>query len=508
VGVIRNNSFATEGGYFDTAYRLANKQAARFSWIENRRDDVRAYSQSKLNASGIPRSVVPYEERGIGKASFDARDLGRWSTELRLYSYFEHFRSPRDVDVESTKAFNLTHTVSSQAVFGGGAQNISGFSKSALVYGLDYRSEDLFSEKLLFTTTKSSGQVSTTVPSGNVPPGSYSVFDAFALNRWQPIRKLTLSLAGRIESIHLKSNPRPEDALTPFTVADLTQDRRWNPATGSIGAVYNAFGPLNLAVNIASSFRAPSFSDMLSTGVPLYASGIATVPSPGIKPERAISYEAGPRWASRHLNFNATAYWTSLSDVVVAQNSGTIDIPGIGVVTAQTNTNSDTGYMQGAEIAGAFHANSQWSFIGNYTFTRGQDTFKNVRLRFVPPQNGMVGALWDSPHRRYWSEGTVLLVDRMRHHAPNDELDAGFSADPGYGSPSATNPPYRPGFQIPGYAVANFRLGAKLFRQEKRGLDLTLDVNNLLNQPYREAYSQQELLAPGFGAVIGSRWIF
>jgi outer membrane receptor protein involved in Fe transport len=100
------------------------------------------------------------------------------------------------------------------------------------------------------------------------------------------------------------------------------------------------------------------------------------------------------------------------------------------------------------------------------------------------------------------------MFDRLRRHAPQDETDAGFSADPAYGSPSATNPAYRPGFQIPGYGVASLRFGTKLFQRERRGLDLTLDFNNVLNQRYREAYAQQELLAPGFGAVLGGKWSF
>jgi outer membrane receptor protein involved in Fe transport len=508
IGVIDNTGLSTEGGYFDSSFRVRQKQVFQFAWIENRRDDVVSYAQSKLNASGIPRSNVPYEERGIGRAAYDVTDSGRWSNSLRLYSYFEHFRSPRDTDVESAKVFNLTRAVSSQAVFGGGVQNTASLGKhAALTYGGDFRSEDIWSEKLLFTTTKATGATAISVPNGNVPPGSYSVFDGFILNRWQ-IHRLTTSLGGRIESIHLKSRPRPQDALAPFTVSDLTLDKRWNPLTGSVGAVYRVKPSFSFTGSLASTFRAPGFSDALSTGVPVYASSVASVPSPGVKPEKGIAYEVGGRWSSRRVSLNLSGYWTALRDVVVAQATGTIDIPGVGVVTADSNTNSGSGYVRGIEMATAIHLTDQWSVIGNLTTTRGQDTFQNVPLRFIPPTNGLVGVMWDSPHRRFWSEGTVNLVDRLRRHAPNDEVDAGFSRDPGYGSPSATNPAYRPGFQIPGYAVASLRFGAKLFVQERRGLDLTLDLGNVLNQPYREAYSQQELLAPGFGAVTGFRWSF
>lgn len=508
IGVIPHTGLSSEGGYIDMAYKVREKQVVHFNWIETYRDDVVSYSQSKLNPSGVPRSNTPYEDRGIGRFVYDIRDIGKWSRDASLYAYFEHFRTARDTNVESATAFSLTHATTSQAVFGGGGQNTASIGKNgSLVYGADYRTEDLWSNKILITTRKATGAATYSVPNGNVPPGIYNVFDAFGITRWQ-VHKLILSFAGRIDSIHLQSYPRPQDALAPFTVADLTLNERWNPLTGSVGAVYAITHSFSFTGSIANSFRSPTFSDALSTGVPVFASSVATVPSPGVQPEKSISYEVGGRWSSRHLNLNLTGYVMALHDVIVAQPTGTINIPGIGVVTANSNTNSDTGYVRGIEMATAVHINSHWNVIGNLTTTRGQDTFQNVPLRFIPPTNGVVGVAWDSPSRRFWSEATVLMVDRLRRHAPQDEQDAGFSKDPGFGSPSATNPAYRPGFQIPGYGVANLRFGTKLFVRERKGLDLIINFNNVLNQPYREPYAQQELLASGFGVVLGGKWRF
>jgi hemoglobin/transferrin/lactoferrin receptor protein len=507
-GTLPDTSMASEGGYFDTAVRVRTNQVLRLNWIENRRDDVLYYTQSKLNASGIPRSVDPYEERGMGQIAYDITDLGAWSHELHFYSYFQHYRSPRDTTVESATALNLTHAVTSQEVAGGGMQNTTSVWKSALVYGGDYRTEDLFSRKELFTTVKSTDAMRFSIPFGNVPPGNYNVFDAFAIDRFHLSRRLIVTAGGRIESTTLISHPRPEDALTPFTVADLTLNKHWTPLTGSIGAVYAVAGNLSLVGSVASGFRAPTFSDLLSTGVPVFASGIATVPSPAVKPEQTLTYEGGVRWASRKLTATATVYEMQLTNLLVSQASGTINIPGIGSVAAFVNQNSGSGYVRGIESAWAYRLNSHWTLLGNLTVTRGQDTFLNVPLRFIPPANGLAGLYWQSHSQRYWGEANMVMVDRLRRHNPQDQLDAGFSVDPAFGSPSATNPPYRSNYQIPGYAVANLRFGARLWGETRHGVDATLDLNNLLNQPYREPYSQQELLAPGFGAVIGGRWRF
>jgi len=245
----------------------------------------------------------------------------------------------------------------------------------------------------------------------------------------------------------------------------------------------------------------------LSTGVPVFASGVASVPSPNVKPERSVTYEAGPRYVSTRLNLSVTAYTNHLTDQLSSEAAGTINIPGVGVVNALRNANIATAYIRGVEVAVAFRPVPSLTIFGNMAVTRGQDTTKDVPLRFIPPANGTIGARWQNPSSRWWLEGTAMIADKLRRHAPNDEIDAGFSTDPGFGSPSATNPAL-PGFQINGFTVATARLGANVWTggsQRRQRLDLTMDVNNIFNAKYREAYSQQQLYAPGFGVVIAAR---
>jgi outer membrane receptor protein involved in Fe transport len=77
--------------------------------------------------------------------------------------------------------------------------------------------------------------------------------------------------------------------------------------------------------------------------------------------------------------------------------------------------------------------------------------------------------------------------------------------DPGYGSPSSTNPAYRANFQMPGYAVTNLRTGFNVRGEKKTDLQVFVNFSNLFDVRYREPYSQQQLQAPGFSALIGTR---
>jgi outer membrane receptor protein involved in Fe transport len=503
-----NTGFEALGGYANAAWRPADGQTIRLSWIGDDREDVESYSQSKLNASGIPRIFGPYERRHLFKLDYRGERLAPFSSQLDAYAYQQRYSSARDQTVESATAFNTTRTDTDQVVTGGGVQNAAQLGPARLTLGVDYRHEQLGSSKRLDTTTKATGAAVSSVPNGQVPDGTYDVADAYLMGKARVAPGLELVAGLRAETVHLDADPEPEDALAPFTVADLDLDRRWNAVTWSVGSVYALGSGLSLAANVATGFRAPTFSDTLSTGVPVFASGVASVPSPGVGPERSITYEFGPRLDTGGIAASLTGYWTQLSDVIVAQNDGTIAVPGVGTVIAQSRTNSASAYVVGVEADWALRLDQAWTLFGNAAWTRGQDTSNDVPLRFIPPLNARLGLRRESASRRWWAEGVVVAVDHLRRHAPGDELDAGFAQDPGYGSPSATNPPLRDDYRIPGYVIVDLRAGWTVWCDGARAFDLTIDLDNLFDTRYREAYSQQQLYAPGFGVVIGGKASF
>ncbi len=500
--------FNNLGGYSSFIWRPTAKHALAIDFLHDRRSDIAYYAQSKLNASLIPRISNPFEQRGMVRMSYTGTDRCSICSELRAYFYYQYYDAARQQLVESAPSFARTDTATSQRISGGGIQNTTARGRVEFTYGGDYRAEDLNSDRALITTIKATGAAVTTIPNGNVPIGNYNVFDAFGIGTVHPAKRLRLSAGGRVESIHMISFPRPQDALTPFTVADLEFDKRWNAFTWSTGAVYGITDAFSVVGSIAAGFRAPSFSDTLSTGVPVFASGIASVPSPKVGPERSITYEIGPRYASRRFNLMISAYANQLTDLVTSAPAGTIDIPGVGVVIAQQNFNSATGYIRGVEGALAWRVAGPWIWFANTTFTRGMDTTRNVRLRFIPPLFGTSGVRYNKANSRWWGEFAVYAADRLRSHAPQDESDGGFSRDPGFGSPSATNPAYRPGFQMPGFATVTMRGSVDVLRGERRTISVYANLNNAFDRGYRDAYAQQQLEAPGVGLVGGVRMRF
>ena len=75
----------------------------KFAWIHDRRFDVETYSQSKLNASGIPRIFGPFEQRGIGRVDYNSDRRHAAMQQLHVYAYDAYYTQARDQTVDLAK---------------------------------------------------------------------------------------------------------------------------------------------------------------------------------------------------------------------------------------------------------------------------------------------------------------------------------------------------------------------------------------------------------------------
>ena len=509
---VASTSFQARGGYLNTAYSPLKDQSIKLSAIYGDRENVDSYVQSKLNANGIARIFSPHEKRGLAKLEYKIENLGGQDGEMKAYSYYQSYDQARERRVQTATDFNNTKTGAQQNVWGGGVQYASPWLdtslKQKIITGIDYRMEGLKATQSLDDTTIATGNTVTTVPAGKVPDGTYDVADIFATWEFHPLENLSTSIGGRLENTHLKANPNDLDVIpnAGYTIDDLRLDKTWLSQTWSIGTIYSFTPEWDLAANIATGFRAPTFSDTLSTGTPVFSSKIASLPSPGVGPEHSTTYEIGPRFHNQNWNASLTGYWTDLTDVIRSSPQGNVTIPGQGTFTAMRNSNDGKGYVRGVEAAASYKPFLDWTIFSNVTYTEGWDTNFHEYYRFIPPLNGTLGLRYENPTGQWWTEAVEVVVDRLRHHAPGDETDAGFSKDPGLGSPGATNPALAD-FEIDGYFLTNLRGGYRVWQGATTG-DLTVAINNLFNVSYREAYSQQEIVAPGINVVVGGRFNF
>ncbi|WP_395730709.1 TonB-dependent receptor [Prosthecobacter sp.] len=511
-GPLQPTSFHASGGYANLAFQPVKGHVFRLSWVGNERTDVNSYVQSKLNANGVPRIYSPLERRGIVKLDYTAQDLGFLSDELKVYGYYQYYDQLRERRVQTGTQFNNTITNSDQDLWGVGIQNAATFGRSKstrLVYGMDYRHENLSSAQTLNSTVLATGVTTVSQPAGITPDGTYEVFDTFVTLDFKPVDKLLINTGARYENTHLHSRPEGLDVIpgAGYTVSDLAANKYWNAVTWNVGAVYQATKSFDLVANVATGFRSPTYSDLLSAGTPVFSSLTASLPSTMINPEKSITYEIGARVHTDKLKGSLTGYLTKLSDLITSTTSGTVVIGGV-TYNATRNSNAAQGYITGVEFALSYDIDRHFTVFNNTTWTYGQNQSQNVPLRFIPPLYGNFGVRFESDEKRCWVELSELWAGPLIRHNPSDEIDAGFSTDPAYGSPSATNPPINQNFQIPGFFVTNIRTGWKVWEEGSRSFSLTVNLNNVFDTKYRQAYSQQQRQAAGFNVVVGGRFTF
>ena len=510
-GELSPSGYDAIGGFANFAFKPTNDQLLRLSFIYNKRTDVDSYVQSKLNSNGIPRIFGPLEERGIGKLDYTLSDLASWSDELKFYGYYQFYNAERERRVQTTPAFNNTIRRQDQNVWGLGVQNVKEWDTVRLIVGADHRKEDLSSSQALVSRSNFSGMTSLSEPAGSTPDGTYDVFDTFATLNWKPTDKVLLTAGLRFESTHIDSDPEQLDVIPDagYTVDDLRLDKRWNSVVWNLGGIYSFTPEFSMVGNVGSGFRAPTYSDTLSAGTPVFSSRIASLPSPDVDPEKSITVEFGPRYNSAGVKASLTGFYTKLNDVVGSTESGTVDIPGQGTFIASRKSNSGEAYVAGGEASLEYEFSDGWSVFGNASYAYGQDETADDPLRFIPPFFGTLGLRYEEPSGKWWMEISEVMAASLNRHSMRDEQDAGFSSDPGLGSPnSTTNLPLRSDFSIPGFAVTNIAAGLNVWDTESSKFDLTANINNVFNTSYREAYSQQQREAPGINFALGARLTF
>ena len=102
----------------------------------------------------------------------------------------------------------------------------------------------------------------------------------------------------------------------------------------------------------------------------------------------------------------------------------------------------------------------------------------------------------------------VNFADRFTRPSPTEKAHQAFSKDPGLGSPNTTdNPPYRDGYEMPGYGILNIRGGGELWNKDERRLSLVLAVENVLDHQYRPCFAEV-IEAPGRSFSISLHYEF
>ena len=503
--VLENTGMEAVSGMVRAQYKVCEGQILTLGFLDDRRNDMERYDQSRVNASGIPKNFAPWDERRIlylkDQMDFDSGPFSR----LVPYVYYQDYRGLSQTTSESATTITMDKQLQTQRMYGTGIQAVSPVSDSLrLIYGADARYETADQSTARSVTTKANGKVVQSVPQGATPGGSYDVEDAFLMAEWDVTDKTKITLGTRFETSHISSEPKATDPSAGFTQEDLTLNERWCAETYSLGVLHKLTDKLSLASNLATGFRAPGYADTLRFGA--FTNGV-NVPSPGVQPEKSITFDIGPRYECDRFKVKAAYFHTWLTNAIISEPAGGyVDLNGNGVKDvredAYAKTNGGNARINGVELSGEYKIIDPLTTFGSICWMESRNQETGEVFGSIPPLNGTVGLRYQPSPKSWWVETYVRMADCQDRFPASSMTDTARATDPAVTFPSAGNPPLRSDYSIPSYTTLNFRAGVPL----NKSLTLFANLENATDNKYREAFSRQD--AVGINLTLGMEATF
>jgi outer membrane receptor protein involved in Fe transport len=221
-----------------------------------------------------------------------------------------------------------------------------------------------------------------------------------------------------------------------------------------LGARHRAFAA------VAQGFRAPNVDDVSTLG--RFDFGVE-VPSPGLDPEKSLSYEVGFKSRTSRLAAAAALYRNNLSNLIDRVPGEYQRSPTYEGQAVYRRTNVGRAYVEGVEVELEGRLFDDLAAFGGLAYTYGQQVTTGEPMRRIPPLSGQLGLRWERV--RGASLGAALLFAGRQ-----DRLAAGDKADHRI-APGGT----------PAWSVLNVHAGYRF----GSGLEVRSGVENIFDEAYR-----------------------
>ena len=351
-----------------------------------------------------------------------------------------------------------------------------------LTYGTDIYLEFIDS---YYREYNADGSLRSERPRGPVADDStYNQFGIYADAQIDLASKWDLSVGARYNYIDADANR--VDPTGTGTFGPISES--WGALIGQAYVTYKPSNSWRVFTGLAQSFRAPNLSDLTRFDSAL--SGDQEIPSPGLDPEKYLTFELGTRFDDGLYGFELDTYYTQGEDLIRRQPTGTI-LPGGDVEVTKANVGE--AWWAGFEVQG--HASlefvdglDQWELFGFVDYVRALEDSADpaddprIRPKGLPPASGMLGIRWLHPSGDYRFEVFARIV-------------GGVDAND-YTAAEKRNTQRIPPTGLPGYTVYGMRGTVRVAKP----LTAALSIENIADKDYRIFDSGQN--EPGTNVIL------
>lgn len=308
----------------------------------------------------------------------------------------------------------------------------------------------------------------------------YSLFDfGYFLTAGKQVGRWHLSGGARVDNRSLNTRTMEEDGAVKFGGLG----RNFTGITGSLGAVFHVREDLNLRLNAARGFRAPSVSELSSDGVHegsiQYELGNAN-----LRPEYSMQVDLGMDYTSRYVSLNASLFCNWIQDYIF-----------LGRLPYETDGYRTYRYRQGdavltgGEVSVDVHPINPLHIANAFSYVRGLQLHQTAESRNLPL---MPAPRWSSQVRY---EFPTFGRGRCRRTYVGLGMDYNFRQNHFYALDDTET-------ATPSYALFNVMAGMDLHVLGHNCLELSLVCHNLFDTVYQSHLSRLKYAAgPGIAGM-------
>ena len=310
---------------------------------------------------------------------------------------------------------------------------------------------------------------------------------AFLFEELQATKNLRLQAAVRIEQTTV-GGIGLADATDPAAPVLFEGERRFKPASASVGALYQL--PLGVVARLTGQYveRAPDAGELFSKGAH-EATGTFEIGNPFLEKEKARTIEFGLKRAKGDLRFDASTFFTKYDGFIFKRLTGvdcgaTLDSCGVDSDLKQLLFEQRKATFYGVELGAQYDVAQVWRGVwgieGQYDFVRASfDGDGNVPR--IPPHR--VGASVFYRDTNWFARVNMLHAFDQNRIADNETTTKGYTI-----------------------LNAEFSYTWKLAAAGNFTPEMTIGLKgeNLLDEDVRNhvSFKKDEVLQPGRGARL------
>ncbi|MFH1153888.1 MAG: TonB-dependent receptor [Pseudomonadota bacterium] len=273
---------------------------------------------------------------------------------------------------------------------------------------------------------------------------------AFIQDEWMIAAPLTLYLGLRYDSWKVDNGA----SGVPGSLTDYPSNIE-SAVNPKVAMVYKPYGNTTLRASAGHAFRAPTLYELYRS----YSSGSTTYQSnPYLEPETSWGYELGvdQYLFNRKTRLSVTGFWNDIEDLIYYRVKG----------STKTRDNAGTARSYGLEVEASQAVTNWLTLWGNFTWTDAEITDNPTDPSSENKQiSGIPEIAWNAGMDLKWEKVRGSLVGRYYSKLEEDTKNGVYGT-------------YEPALFV----------DAKVTVTPTPWLDLTLSVDNILDEEYYEYY--------------------